>query len=51
MSTTLDSSHKIGGITLKSLKQKEAVISGWDSQSSLRHIHCPKCGKIITYAP
>jgi hypothetical protein len=28
-----------------------AKVSGWDSQSSLRHIHCPRCGKIITHAP
>ncbi len=33
------------------LPKKEAKISGWDSQSSLKHIHCPKCGKIITHAP
>jgi len=30
------------------LPKEEAVISGWNSQQSLRHIHCPKCGKIIT---
>lgn len=29
----------------------EATISGWDSQSSLRHVHCLRCGKIITHAP
>jgi len=33
------------------LPKKDAVISGYDSQSSLRHIHCPKCGKIITHTP
>jgi DNA-directed RNA polymerase subunit RPC12/RpoP len=33
------------------LPKKDAVISGWDSQSSLRHVHCPKCGKIITHSP
>ena len=22
-----------------------------DSQSSLRHVHCPRCGKIITHSP
>ncbi len=31
------------------LPKKEAIVSGYDSQSSLRHIHCPKCGKIITH--
>ena len=31
------------------LLKKDATISGYDSQSSLRHIHCPKCGKIITH--
>jgi predicted RNA-binding Zn-ribbon protein involved in translation (DUF1610 family) len=30
------------------LPKEEAVISGWDSQQSLRHVHCPKCGKIIS---
>jgi len=29
--------------------KKATEISGWNSQSSLRHIHCPKCGKIITH--
>jgi len=33
------------------LPKKDAVISGYDSQSSLRYIHCPKCGKIITHTP
>ncbi|MGD9131325.1 MAG: hypothetical protein PVH73_07115 [Candidatus Bathyarchaeota archaeon] len=33
------------------LPKEEAVISGWDSQQSLRHIHCPKCGKIIKHVP
>jgi len=27
------------------LPKKDVVISGYDSQSSLRHIHCPRCGK------
>jgi len=31
--------------------KKAAEISRWDSQSSQRHIHCPKCGKIITHSP
>lgn len=30
------------------LLKKDAKISGWDSQSTLSHIHCPNCGKIIT---
>ena len=29
------------------LPKEEATISGYDSQSSLRHVHCPRCGKII----
>ena len=33
------------------LPKKEAKVSGWDSQSSLKHVHCPKCGKIITNTP
>ncbi|MFX0117171.1 MAG: hypothetical protein ACFFB3_21680 [Candidatus Hodarchaeota archaeon] len=33
------------------LPKKDAVISGWDSQSSLRHIRRPRCGKIITHSP
>jgi len=33
------------------LPKKDATISGHDSQSSLRHIHCPRCGKIITHSP
>jgi predicted RNA-binding Zn-ribbon protein involved in translation (DUF1610 family) len=33
------------------LPKEEAVVSGWDSQQSLSHIHCPKCGKIIKHAP
>jgi ribosomal protein S26 len=31
------------------LPKNEAVISGWNCQQSLRHIHCPSCGKIIGY--
>jgi len=31
------------------LPKEEAVISGWDSQQSLRHMHCPRCGKIIKH--
>jgi hypothetical protein len=33
------------------LPKKDAVISGYDSLFSLRHIHCPRCGKIITRTP
>jgi len=33
------------------LLKEDALISGWDCQQSLRHVHCPKCGKIITHAP
>jgi DNA-directed RNA polymerase subunit RPC12/RpoP len=33
------------------LPKEEAAISGWDSQQSLRHVHCPKCGKIIKHIP
>ena len=33
----------------KLLTKEDATVSGYDSQSSLRHVHCPKCGKIIAY--
>lgn len=33
------------------LPKKEAKVSGWDSEGSLRHVHCPKYRKIITYTP
>ena len=33
------------------LPKQDATIYGYDSQSSLRHVHCPKCGKIITHIP
>jgi predicted RNA-binding Zn-ribbon protein involved in translation (DUF1610 family) len=33
------------------LPKEEATISGYDSQNSLHHIHCPRCGKIIKHAP
>jgi len=33
------------------LARKDAKISGYDSQSSLRHIRCPRCAKIITHTP
>jgi len=31
------------------LPRKDPTISGWDSQSSLRHIHCPRCEKIVAF--
>lgn len=33
------------------LPKKDATISGYDSESSLRHVHCPRCEKIITHTP
>jgi len=30
---------------------KEAKISGYDSEHSLRHIHCSGCGRIIKWSP
>jgi len=33
------------------LPKEDAVVSGWDSERSLRHVHCPRCGKIITHTP
>ena len=33
------------------LPKKDAVVSGYDSESSLRHVHYPRCGKIITHTP
>ena len=33
------------------LPKKDAKVSGRDSEHSLKHIHCPRCGSIITYAP
>ena len=29
------------------LPKKEAIVSGWNSEHSSTHIHCPRCGKII----
>jgi len=31
------------------LYKEDAIISGYNSHSSLKHIHCSKCGKVITY--
>lgn len=33
------------------LRKEDATISGYDSRSSLRHVHCPRCGKTITHTP
>ena len=33
------------------LPKDAAEISGYDSEQTLRHIHCPKCGKIVAYSP
>jgi predicted RNA-binding Zn-ribbon protein involved in translation (DUF1610 family) len=33
------------------LPKEDAIVSGWDSERSLRHVNCPKCGKIITHTP
>ena len=33
------------------LPKEDAKISGYDSEQTLRHIHCPKCGKIVAYSP
>jgi len=33
------------------LPKEVAVVSGWDAEGSLRHVHCPRCGKIITHTP
>jgi len=30
---------------------REAKISGYDSEHSLRHIHCNKCGRIVKWSP
>lgn len=32
------------------LPKKDATVSGYDSQSFLRHVHCLKYGKIVTHA-
>jgi len=34
---------KCGYVLLK----RDAVVSGWDSEGSSTHVHCPGCGKII----
>ena len=33
------------------LPKQDATISGYDSKSSLRHVHCPTCGKSVTDTP
>jgi NAD-dependent SIR2 family protein deacetylase len=34
-----------------SIPKKEARVSGYDSQNSLRHVHCPNCGKVVAWSP
>jgi len=29
------------------LSKRDAVVSGWDSEGSTTHVHCPRCGRII----
>lgn len=29
------------------LPKKDAVVSGWNSEGTSKHVHCPRCGKII----
>jgi len=29
----------------KRTPKEDATISGYDPESSLRHVHCPRCGK------
>ena len=29
--------------------KNDATVSGYNSQNSLRHVHCPKCGKKLAY--
>ena len=36
-------------VALSKFTIEDATISGYDSHSSLRHVHCPRCGKIITF--
>ncbi len=31
------------------LAKKAVAIAGYESQTSLKHVHCPGCGKIITH--
>jgi len=34
-----------------SINLREAKISGYDSEHSLRHIHCNRCGRIVIWSP
>ena len=34
-----------------SINLREAKISGYDSEHSLRHIHCSRCGRIASWSP
>ena len=33
------------------LPKKDAEVSGWDAEYSSTHVHCPRCGKMITHTP
>jgi len=33
------------------IPKKGALISGYDSEHSLQHIHCTNCGRIVTWSP
>lgn len=33
------------------IPKKEALISSYDSEHSLQHIHCTNCGRIVTWSP
>ncbi|MBS7614460.1 hypothetical protein KEJ18_01815 [Candidatus Bathyarchaeota archaeon] len=33
------------------IPKKGALISGYDSENSLQHIHCTNCGRIVTWSP
>jgi DNA-directed RNA polymerase subunit RPC12/RpoP len=35
----------------KIIPASEAKVSGYDSQTGLRHVRCPNCGRIITHTP
>ena len=31
--------------------KNEATVSGYDSQNSLQHVHCPNCGRVVAWSP
>ncbi len=35
------------GTFMHACTTEDATIPGYDSESSLKHVHCPRCGKII----